>query len=483
MDKFITQQTEVAPYSAEEVAIDGRTYIVVPTVMMLEGVHAGSGGPLLHLEENLSIAVNSWNGIPIMVRHPQDRQGNFISANASPDMIAQHVGYIFNARMEDGKLKADAYVDVTKIEAVSPTALEYIRQNRPMDVSVGVFNSVLEEEGDWNGEHYIGVASNYRPDHLALLPGEQGACNWADGCGIRVNSKNNNQMETYAVEKKLNKSGQAVVPVVNATSLQTVLNAIYEHVNAMDNDLRINFVEDVFEDHFVYRVRNRNTNSNTLYRQYYSYSEEGALQLNGEAAEVRKNVTYETLQSMQRTKFNINSKTNVMDEKIKQRVDELINANGRFVECDRQWLSALSLENLAKLEATGATKTVEKTVEVPAQLDVNTAIDFLKKNAPEKDSVLSLLSAEDKQAYEAGVAAYEKQRTDAIATVVANTKQFEEAELKAMDFNLLTKLAKSFEKEDAADYSGQAAGGALNTNAAGEDNFLPPTSAYASIKK
>jgi len=42
-------------------------------------------------------------------------------------------------------------------------------------------------EGVWNEEEYHSIVRNYRPDHLALLPGAIGACSWEDGCGIRAN--------------------------------------------------------------------------------------------------------------------------------------------------------------------------------------------------------------------------------------------------------------------------------------------------------
>ena len=38
--------------------------------------------------------------------------------------------------------------------------------------------------GDWNGKAYVGIARNYRPDHLAILPDMKGACSIADGAGL-----------------------------------------------------------------------------------------------------------------------------------------------------------------------------------------------------------------------------------------------------------------------------------------------------------
>ncbi len=165
--------------------LEGRKHLVLPVVMMVEGVHNGSHGRLLHLAEDLGKFPGSWDGIPVMVGHPQ-KDGQNISAN-SPDVIERSVGRVYNTQMVGGKLKAEVWVDEQKIQSISPEAMEYIRKGSPLEVSVGVFTDEQSENGDWKGEAYVAVAKNHRPDHLALLPGDRGACSWDDGCGIRTN--------------------------------------------------------------------------------------------------------------------------------------------------------------------------------------------------------------------------------------------------------------------------------------------------------
>lgn len=165
--------------------LEGRKHLVLPVVMMVEGVHNGSHGRLLHLSEELGKFPGSWDGIPVMVGHPQ-KDGQNISAN-SPDVIERSVGRVYNTQMVGGKLKAEVWVDEQKIQSISPEAMEYIRKGSPLEVSVGVFTDEQLENGDWKGEAYVAVAKNHRPDHLALLPGDRGACSWDDGCGIRTN--------------------------------------------------------------------------------------------------------------------------------------------------------------------------------------------------------------------------------------------------------------------------------------------------------
>lgn len=170
--------------------------MVVPVVMMVVGVHRGSHGPMLHLEEELGKVPGAWNGIPISVQHPEEG-GQHISANYPEVIDNQVVGRIYNTHMDSGKLRAEAWLDEQKLQNISPEAFEYIKEGKPLEVSVGVFTDDDLETGEWQGEHYEAVARNHRPDHLALLPGGVGACSWADGCGVRTHQESGNIQDGY----------------------------------------------------------------------------------------------------------------------------------------------------------------------------------------------------------------------------------------------------------------------------------------------
>lgn len=194
-------------YTIQTRSLDGKKYLVVPVVMMKEGVHVGSRGAVYHQIHELGKFPSAWNGIPVTINHPKDNEG-FVSAK-SPDI--PHVGKVFHTFTDGDKLKAQAWVDEQKILAQSPTALAYIRQGKPLEVSVGVFTDEELITGEWNGENYVAVAKNYRPDHLALLPEDTGACSWNDGCGIRVNVEvhqeetTENQINTNSQEQEVQK--------------------------------------------------------------------------------------------------------------------------------------------------------------------------------------------------------------------------------------------------------------------------------------
>lgn len=200
-----TNKLQVNNYTARVVQEKDKQYLVVPVVMMLEGVHSGSHGAVLHTSDVLSNNVNAWNGVPVTVGHPT-RDGQYISAN---EKDVKTVGFVRNTKWEDNKLKAEAWLDEQKIIAESPQALQYIKEGRALDVSIGSYTKEISEQGEYNGENYIAVAHGHTPDHLALLPGENGACSWTDGCGVRVNKDYDNAKKLQVISIDIDNADKA----------------------------------------------------------------------------------------------------------------------------------------------------------------------------------------------------------------------------------------------------------------------------------
>lgn len=170
--------------------LQGRDYLVVPMVMLTEGVHNGSNGPLYYPSDELTKTPVVWNHKPIVVYHPESN-GQGISACAPEVLEKQSVGIVLNTRaVRDrkgkrlAKLRAEAWLDEARIDEVDPRIREHLNANKVMEVSTGVFTDNVGPEGEWNGEKYVAVARNYRPDHLALLPDKVGACSVAKGAGL-----------------------------------------------------------------------------------------------------------------------------------------------------------------------------------------------------------------------------------------------------------------------------------------------------------
>lgn len=163
--------------------LHGKNYIVAPMAMITEGVHNGSGGPLLYREEECKKAVQAWNMKPIVVYHPTIN-GMGVSA-CDPDILeSQQVGMVMNARWAGGKLRADAWIEEERAAVVDNRVIEALDACKIMEVSTGLFTDNVGGAGVWNGKEYVAEAVNHQPDHLALLPDQIGACSIADGAGL-----------------------------------------------------------------------------------------------------------------------------------------------------------------------------------------------------------------------------------------------------------------------------------------------------------
>lgn len=183
-------QYDVAAIRRE--VFEGVEHIVVPVVMIVEGVLNGA----LLVEAEFGKYVDSWNGRPVPVLHPE-KQGSPVSANA-PDVIERNsIGVMFNAFVDNGKLKGEAWINTDKAQRLGYSDLvAALVAGEVIEVSTGYFSDSEAKAGEFNGETYTEIHRNIRPDHLALLPGEIGACSVADGCGTRVNSAKGLLMST-----------------------------------------------------------------------------------------------------------------------------------------------------------------------------------------------------------------------------------------------------------------------------------------------
>jgi hypothetical protein len=161
-------------------------YLIVPVVMAKNGIVMN--GSLTDIAEFIPEA---WNGVPVTVDHPNDG-GNFATANSPKTLTDWHIGRIFNAKVEDDALKAEAWINIKRADKVMPGLVDSLRGGELIDVSTGYFcNDVPEKGVGANGVEYEVISRNIMPDHLALLPGDEGACSWVDGCGVRANRRTN----------------------------------------------------------------------------------------------------------------------------------------------------------------------------------------------------------------------------------------------------------------------------------------------------
>jgi hypothetical protein len=167
--------------------MDGREWAVAPAVALVAGVVNGQ----LITPEELAKYPEAWSGRPVPLRHPKDKNGDPVSANSPSVIPAQVLGAFFNPTIDGDRLKGEIWLDVAKVQALGGDALSTLQrldQGGSVEVSTAYFCDLEPGMGAVNGKEYTGIQRNLRPDHLALLPDEIGACSWRDGCGTpRVN--------------------------------------------------------------------------------------------------------------------------------------------------------------------------------------------------------------------------------------------------------------------------------------------------------
>ena len=460
--QFDTLQLLANNYTIREEMLDGKKHIVVPVVMMVEGVHNGSKGPILHTGAELARWTEAWDGIPVTISHPNVDGGN-VSAN-SPEVLDQSsVGRIFNTVYEDG-LKAEAWVDYEKISEKSAAALESIENLEPLEVSVGVFNDseAAEEGAQWNGETYDSVAYNYRPDHLALLPGAKGACSWEDGCGIRVNEKGGVVKDLLKTFQELSLKGYVVSLIGNEQGYREIQEALQAKLRDLNTDDTYNYVEEVYDDSIVYSEWGSGSGE-TLYRQGYTLDANGNITFEGARNEVRKKVEYVT-NKMKRAARSDNNQTkggNMSTNKnlcCEAKVDALIaNKRSHWQASDREWLLLQEEATVAKMSPMEPEREEQTAEEIQANTDK--VINDYKASKKTIEDYTADMPEAMKLRVEGGVKLYNENREALVKGIMDHTEKgiWEEDALKAMDDKTLENLSKSIKQP--ADYSGQAAGG------------------------
>ena len=474
-------------YTIRREKLNDRENIVVPVTMMVEGVHIGSHGPILHLAEELGKYPESWDGIPATIGHPQ-LNGQYVSANSPAILQDWAVGRIFNTHMPESALKAEVWLDEVDLERVSEETLNRLNNGDVIEVSVDIFSDEEATSGTWNTESYTAIARNHRPNHLALLPDEIGACSIADGCGIRVNKKGETKVTN---EKKviINSENQSQVLMelnrlgfsINEVGYSEIREKIAQVVYGFDGNNLDHYVEEIYSDYFVYTQFNNRVEPRIrkLYKQSYSIDTANNVVLSGEATHVKREVSYDPIvetNSRVVTERVIKKNKSMCTDCVKKLADSLIaNKATAWSEDDREYLLAQTEEQLEKF-----TPPVEEKVEVntakPTREDI---LAVLSEKPMTNEEFLSLASPEVRSQIEEGLVLRTNQKSEMVSQIVANTEEWTEEQLNAKDLSELQKLHKVVMKdmgETTVFVGGGGLGGktAINTNKKGANAKMLP---------
>lgn len=454
---------------------EGEKHLVVPVVMMVEGVHNGSHGPLFHPATELGKFPEVWNGIPVIVRHPQ-KNGMYVSAN-SPDIVDEQViGRVYNTRMEDGKLKADVWINENKAIKVYPEILGYLHSGKPIDVSVGVFTEDELTPGEWNGEQYIGIAKNHRPDHLALLPNEKGACSLEDGCGLGINKKGGDEesvIETYRLSYKGTESTEWSAPALQDFGVDGRWEDLprEERARIAAHFLIGDADAPTFQD-LKFPVVNPKTGKLNERALRAVIGGRGS-QVKGVSDEERKRARRQAYRLLVE-EFDVDLEIPPMStlkenkkggKKMEDKVKLLIQS-GKFDEKDAEWLGTLQEEHLDKL--------IDLTKAEPAKIEVNkeAVLEELKEQFKDLNVYLDMAPVEIREQIGFGMKLLQEKKQEYIDYIKTNSASnvFSDDELKSMKICQLEKLAKAIPPK--VDYTAM---GAQQVNvAANKVKPLPP---------
>ena len=293
--------------------IADRDYIVVPMVMIVEGVLNANQGPLYYPKEELEKFPEVWNNKPIVVYHPEI---NGKGVSCDPDILStQQVGIINNTRFINNELKAEAWLEETRINKVDPRIAESIENNTMMELSTGLYLDYEKTPGVFNNIEYSGVAKNFKPDHLAILPDKVGACSIKDGAGFL-----RNELSFEVVKDQLN----------------SIIRAAFNNNDA--------WVIDVYKNNFIF------SSDNKLYKQDYTINK-NKVSVSGLSAEVFRRYEYVVINNKKRIHTVYYDERVIMTDKEKMAiVDNLIKQkSGLWLEDDRDFLMAHNEEDLKYL--------------------------------------------------------------------------------------------------------------------------------------
>jgi len=168
---------------------NGREYYLVCATSIVPGVLPGSQGPLFYPHNEIKRNYRDWNRIPVTLNHPF-RNGIYVSATDPIVIDKQGIGEIYETEV-NGKLKHNLLIDIEKANRLDKRIVQNIERGIPIELSTGLYTDNIPAPmgAHYNGKTYSHIARNYRPDHIAILPDQVGACSLQDGCGVLVNKK------------------------------------------------------------------------------------------------------------------------------------------------------------------------------------------------------------------------------------------------------------------------------------------------------
>jgi Uncharacterized protein conserved in bacteria (DUF2213) len=190
---------------------DGKEYLVAPCVALVPGV---LNGDLVTLE-SVTNTFYAWNGRPVVLDHPYDDNGVPVSANDTTILANAGLGAVWNADVDDNRLRLQIWLDTDKCRKLGGDAqrvIDAVKRGDSVEVSTGYWATMRVQRGVYNNREYNAVTDHILPDHLALLPNSIGACNWGDGCGAPRFNQQEVKMDERTLIEAVTDSFRKLIP-------------------------------------------------------------------------------------------------------------------------------------------------------------------------------------------------------------------------------------------------------------------------------
>jgi hypothetical protein len=420
-------------------SFDGKEYLVVPAVLLKEMVVNGE----LATAAEFGAFPEMWDGRPVVIGHPKEG-GHYISAN-SPTILQQTgVGYLFNTTLVGNALKSELWLDTAKMRTLGGkalTALTMLEAGEPLEVSTGYYSLLLPTPGTYDGVNYVGQQLDFKPDHLALLPGEIGACSWASGCGAgrwnaQKGSKVKNRVEMFLKANRA-KAMQMTggVPALdlraNEASMNETWTALDLALGALLGDPYGYYIEDIYDGTVIYQVHpDEDSGESGLFSRSYTLDDSSLEVTLGEEQAVVRRVTYE---SKGETEGDGEEETTTETVEAAETVEVTANEGGeKPCGCGGD-APTVNTEPKGAIDPTFPTPKSKK----PERSPVANA----DKKQQVQDYIAGIPDASVRQFIANGVKAQESRRAELIAGLKANERNlYTEDELKALDLDKLERL-------------------------------------------
>ncbi len=426
--------------------LNGIEYFAVPSITITEGVWNG----VLYTNEELAKFPDAWNGVPVTNGHPETDEGTPMQAN-TPEMLEKfQIGLVLNTVYTDKKLKSELWLNKQQLADKAPKVLENLENEVDTDVSTGLYTEDLVGAGEFNGITYNSKAVNYRPDHLAILTDETGACSWDDGAGMVRNKKNEESTFKLLFNKFAKKFGFKKNELSQEDTRCQIRTLLYDKYGREDIWI---YICATFNDYVIFELDADNACS--YHKISYQKDASDVVSLVGESVEVLLKTEYVH-------KNNNKQKETVMD-RAEQVLALIANKANQWVDGDKEFLTGLEDAQFAKI--TAEVKPVEnkevpkeapkenKEIETPKEVTVNSFLE----SAPAE--IKAVLTSSLKMQADAKSAIVEK--------LVANEKvDFSKEQLDAKSLEELNILSKMVVVP--VDYSGNGTNPTPKTNASDE---------------